>query len=271
MNFLCISKMFQVKESTSLINKNFIQFLRAPFFAVCLFMGGCISSGTVVTVQKAAPIPVDSGIVADAEVAAIIAPYKEKLSAEMNEVIGYARKELSKGPVESALGNFVADLLEDKAEQYASVEVDMGAITIGGLRVPIPEGPITVRDMYELMPFENMVWVLELSGEQTLQLFQYAAKQKMLAISGSKLVIENDQPVYIEINGKPFSPEEKYTLAISDYLANGGDQMTFLKDAERLVKLDVKLRDVIIEKVTDLHTAGKKVNAEIEGRVVVQE
>ena len=240
---------------------------------VSVFFSGACASGTHLhySEQESGAVVVDSLVMPDEEIAAIIAPYRESLTHEMNEIVGYAAKELTKGEVESTLGNFVADLTEEKAEAYAGFDIDMGAVTIGGLRVPIPEGPVRLRDMYELMPFENMVWVLELNGEQALQLFRYAAGQKTLALSGSEIVVENGEPVFIEVNGQPFDPERKYTLAISDYLANGGDQMSFLKDAKRLLKLDVKYRDIIIEKVADLEAAGEKVDAEIEGRIIVKE
>lgn len=248
------------------------QWLKIPLLALLLFSGACASVTQVnYSGQESGAIPVDSLLMPDEEVAALIVPYKEKLAKEMDEVIGVAARELTKGEVESTLGNFVADLIEEKAEQHAGFEVDMGAITTGGLRVPLPEGPIRLRDIYELMPFENMVWVLELTGEQTLQLFHYATRQKNLALSGSKLVVEEGKPVLIEINGEVFDPEKKYTLAISDYLANGGDNLFFLKDAKRLLQLDVKLRDIIVEKVADLEAAGEKVDAEIEGRIVIKQ
>lgn len=252
--------------------KELKRYTSIPLLALLLWSGGCSSARVIgVSSHDSTAIPVDSLITPDAEVQEFIAPYRQKLDATMNRVVGYAARELTKGPVESPLGNFVADLTEEKAEEYAGYEIDMGAITIGGLRVPIPEGPVRLGDLYELMPFENMVWVLELSGEETRELFEYAAKRKNLAVSSSKLVVENDQPVSIRINGEPFDESRTYTLAISDYLASGGDDMSFLKDARVLDRLDVKLRDIIIEKVAEMHAEGDKIDAAIEGRVVIND
>lgn len=252
--------------------KGLQEFLQGLLFLLLLLSGSCASTSSLnVVVQESAAIPVDSLVAADPEMLSIIIPYKENLAKEMDGVIGYAARELVKGPVESSLGNFVTDLIAEKAEEYSGIAVDIGAITTGGLRAPVPEGPIRLRDIYELMPFENTVVVLALTGAQTLQLFQYAASMQNIALSGSRLLVENGRPAKIMIQGKPFDPAKNYTLAISDYLANGGDNMTFLKEAKRLAVPEIKLRDIIIEKVTELQAQDRKIDAQIEGRVVVKE
>lgn len=264
---------FSIKPSSGNKGTSPAYKLQVCLFLLLLFSEGCASVASAdysVSDLETAIIQVDSTFTADPEMAALIAPYKKQISEEMNEIIGYAAKELTEGPVESTLGNFVADLTEEKTEQYTGMEVDMGAITMGGLRIPVPEGPVRLRDVYELMPFENYILVLELSGEQTRGLFEYAARTKDIAISGSKLVAEKGKPVLVEINGQPFNPAKTYTLAISDYLANGGDNMTFLKEAKRLAVTDVKLRDIIIEKFKELHARGQKADAAIEGRMVAE-
>lgn len=243
-----------------------------PALALLISTAACKPAGMIqFDARESRPVQVDSLIVPDAEALSLIAPYKEQLDAEVNRVVGRSRYELNKGPVESALGNFVADLTAEKASKYAGMEVDMGAITIGGIRVPLPEGTVRVSDIFELMPFENLVWILELSPAQTRQLFAYAAERKNIAISNSKLLVANDEPVHIEINGQTFDSERAYTLAVSDYLANGGDDMGFLKDARVVRKLDVKLRDMILEKIEEEEAAGRPIEARVEGRVEIKE
>ncbi len=247
------------------------KYLQLLVLALFMSVAACKPAGMMhASVGEDSAVQVDSLVVPDPEALAMIAPYKVKLEAEINRVLGQARYELNKGPVESALGNFVADLTQEKASQYAGIDVDMGAITIGGLRVPIAQGPIRLSDIFELMPFENMVWILELSSAQTRELFAYAAANKNIAISNSKLLVANDEPFHIEINGHTLDPERTYTLAVSDYLANGGDNMRFLKEAKVVQKLDVKLRDIIVEKVEEETAAGRPVEAQVEGRIQIK-
>ncbi|WP_017730446.1 5'-nucleotidase C-terminal domain-containing protein [Nafulsella turpanensis] len=248
------------------------KYLYFLLFVLTAGSSGCKTGAySAIKVQEASALQVDSMLVPDPEIVEIILPYKVKLDAEMDKVIGRAAFELTKGPVESSLGNFVADLIEDKAEEYSGIEVDMGAVTTGGLRVPIAEGPIQLSELFELMPFENTIWILELNGEQTRELFAYAAERQNIAISNSKLIVAGDEAVHIEIGGETFNPDRTYTLAISDYLASGGDDLFFLKEARVLEKLPVKQRDVIIEKVAEEEAAGRAIEAEIEGRVVIKE
>ncbi|WP_224999593.1 5'-nucleotidase C-terminal domain-containing protein [Cesiribacter sp. SM1] len=214
-------------------------------------------------------ISIDSLIAADPAVESYIQPYKLKLEERLDSIIGYAARELTKAEVESPLGNFVADINREAAQKVSNIPVDMGVVTIGGLRMPIPEGPIRTRDMYEVMPFENLLVVLRLSGPQTRELFEFAAARKIVAISNSKMQVRDGKPVNITIDGKPFDESKSYTVATSDYLAGGGDNMTFFKDAEVVNATDVLLRTAIIDKIKALQQAGQKIDARLEGRIEV--
>ncbi|MDZ7614651.1 MAG: 5'-nucleotidase C-terminal domain-containing protein [Flavobacteriaceae bacterium] len=51
----------------------------------------------------------------------------------------------------------------------------------GGIRQSIPKGDIKVIDVFQLMPFENMLVVAELSGEQ-MDRFLIISKKRCLPI-----------------------------------------------------------------------------------------
>ncbi|MBW3544044.1 MAG: 5'-nucleotidase C-terminal domain-containing protein [Bacteroidetes bacterium] len=221
--------------------------------------------------EDTSALPVDSLIQADASVQASIQPYKEKLDVSLDSIIGYSARELQKETVESALGNFVADLTQEAAQDKLDTAVDMGVVTIGGLRMPLPEGAIRLGDVYEVMPFENLVLVLRLTGKEVQELFEFAAERKIVAISNSKMVVRDGKPVSILINGEPLDLTKHYTIATSDYLASGGDNLVVFKNAERLKNTDILLRSAILNKISALHRQGKQVEASIEGRVEVIE
>jgi 2',3'-cyclic-nucleotide 2'-phosphodiesterase (5'-nucleotidase family) len=221
-------------------------------------------------VRQHKTVPIDEQISPDTTFTALIAPYKNQLDEKMNRVIGKADTTLYKLGIESPLGNFVADLIRTQALQYGATSVDMGMTSSGGLRIPIAAGDITVSEIYQLMPFENEIWVLTLDGATTMQLFEHLAKVKNLSVSNSQVIIENEKVKQVLINGKPLTPENTYTLATSDYLALGGDNLEFLKGAKARQALPVKLRDAIIDYIESLSRAGKKVTARVEGRVLVK-
>lgn len=214
--------------------------------------------------------PVSKTLAEDPAAAALIKPYRDQVASQMAEVLGTAPVALTKGSGESALVNFVGDLQRLEAGRALGKAVDLGLVTTGAVRAPLPAGPITLENVFELMPFENDLVVMELPGETLHQLFVFAALKK-LPISGATYAVGADrQPTDIRIGGQPFDPRapRRYTLATSDYLAGGGDNL----DAFRGLPFrttGLRLRNVIAEHIRQLTKAGRPVEARVEGRVKV--
>jgi 2',3'-cyclic-nucleotide 2'-phosphodiesterase (5'-nucleotidase family) len=210
--------------------------------------------------------PVGRDIVPDAGAADIIKPYHDKVLAQMQEVLGVAPVALSKNPGENLIVNFVADLQRTAAAQALHEPIALGVMTNGGMRAPMPAGPITLGNVFELMPFENELMVLDAPGPVVQQLFDYAAPVRM-AISGATYTVGPDKrPQSILIGGQPFDPAKTYSIAISDYLAGGGDNMGFLKTVVPR-HTGLLLRTAIADHIRALTKAGQPVTARIEGRV----
>lgn len=215
-------------------------------------------------------LKVSPGISKDTVADATIAPYRQQVEARMNEVIGTAPEELwGRGAIETPLGNFVSDLQREQAAALTGKPVDIGLITSGGLRTIIPKGNIKVGDVFEVMPFENELLILTLSGATMRKLFQFAADKKIVSLANVSYIIQNGKAGNILIGGQPFNLQQTYTVAVSDYLANGGDDMVFLKEAVKTEKVGILLRDAIIKQIRQLTTQNKPVQARIEGRVKV--
>lgn len=241
--------------------------LNVLYFLLILVSFGCAKKPIYEANTDRSTITVDSQIVADENIVNIIEPYKVQLDQTMNEVIGYSSVEMVKQKGESTLGNFVADAILKKSIEAYGREIDMAAITIGGLRNPIPEGAVMLKSVYELMPFENAVYILELTGGETRQLFDYLAEKQNIAISNSMVILRGEDILNVFIGGKPLDENQTYTLAISDYLAGGGDHMAFLKEAKVIEKLTLKVRDLLIEEIREQNSSGQKISASIEGRI----
>lgn len=204
----------------------------------------------------------------DPTAAALIAPYHDKVVAQMTEVLGTAPAGLTKAPGENPLSNFVADLQRTRASQELKQPIALGVMTNGGLRAGFAPGPVTLGSVFELMPFENELVVLDAPGPVVQQLFDYAAHNKM-AVSGATYTITFDgMPKDIRIGGQPFDVNENrtYPIAISDYLATGGDNMPFFKTIVPR-HTNVLLRTAIADHIRALTKAGQPVAARIEGRV----
>ena len=218
------------------------------------------------TLPAATAQPVGKNQPEDAKMAAEIAPYRQRVTEQMSVVLGTAPVALTKNSGESPLGNFVADLQRERAALALHQPIDLAVMTNGGLRTAFPAGPITLGTVFELMPFENKLVVLDAPGPVVQQLFDYSARIKM-AVSGATYAVTSDgKPSDIRIGGQPFNPARTYAIAISDYLAGGGDNLIFFKPlAQR--DTGVLLRQAITDKITALTAQGKLVQAQVEGRV----
>ncbi len=188
----------------------------------------------------------------DQEVSLLISPYKQQLDAKMNQVIGIVEKEMVKQKPNSALNNWIADLILDIADQNSGQKIDFAVQNYGGIRVPvIAAGQFTIGNAYELMPFDNKITIISAKGHIVRLLLNRIADYGGWPISkGVEFRIENDKAVDIVINGESFDDNNDYIFALPDYIANGGDRCFFLLDQSR-IDLDLLIRDAII-----LHTSS---------------
>ncbi|WDF66985.1 5'-nucleotidase [Sphingobacterium oryzagri] len=219
------------------------------------------------TVSKQQYYQIDSALVGDTSIINYYLPYKGKLEAEMNRVIGYADMALTKdGAGESLIGNFFTDALLWKGQQLdPEVQVSFG--TKGGIRSELKAGDITVGNIFEMMPFENAVTILTLRGDDMLRWAAFMAKTKGQPASGIQLVIENGEVKEFFVQGKPIDPQAQYKLVTYDYLANGGDYVTCFDQVLARKDYSQRIRETLMEYVSTLTKEGKHIQAQIDGRV----
>ncbi|KAA5539792.1 5'-nucleotidase C-terminal domain-containing protein [Adhaeribacter rhizoryzae] len=215
-------------------------------------------------------IKVDASVPVNPEIETLIAPYRQKLESQMNEVLGYSAQELRKANNgESALGNFVADVQMAQVLPLYQKPIDLSLMTTGGLRATIPKGPVTLSNIFELSPFENELVVLTLPGTTLQKLFVHGAQSKNLVLKNATFTIKNDKPLNIKINGKPLDPAKSYTIVVSDYLANGGDDLFLLKEATKVEPTGLLVRDALIKHIRQLTAQNKPIEARVDGRIKI--
>jgi 2',3'-cyclic-nucleotide 2'-phosphodiesterase (5'-nucleotidase family) len=200
-----------------------------------------------------------------------ISPYKTKMEKEMNEIVAVSSLAMVKGDPEGLLGNFVADLtLKKTNEKYSpsdGAKADICMLNNGGLRTALPKGEITRGKVFELMPFDNTIVVLTMSGEKTWAMIEYIAAIGGAPVSGITMGIKDKKPVDVKVNGVPFDIGRTYKVVTSDYLANGGDKMNFFKVPIATEVLNYLLRDAIIEYMREEHRKGNLLKAELDRRI----
>jgi 2',3'-cyclic-nucleotide 2'-phosphodiesterase (5'-nucleotidase family) len=209
--------------------------------------------------------------VADPQMAAIVQPYKTKIDAQMNTVIGEAAQTLTKIGSQSLLANFTTDAMQDYAPGLWG-KVDFAVINNGGLRAELLQGPIKVENLYEIYAFENRLVLLDLTGKSVSQLFEGFIRRKMEGFSKNvQLTLKGKTIESLTIGGKPLDEQATYRIVTVDYLAEGNDGMTAFTQATHHTDSYVILREAMIEYVKKLTAENKKINATPDDRIKIEE
>jgi 5'-nucleotidase/UDP-sugar diphosphatase len=152
----------------------------------------------------------------------------------LDEQIGETRVNLKRGDAERGnLGNIVADAMRVFAKADVAVQ------NTGGVRADIAPGRITKRDALEVLPFGNQLVVATMKGE----LLKRVLEQKVgTSTSGPSLFVSgvtieydptravDDRIVSLRIGDAPFDPNRDYTLALTNFLAEGQSSMTRMRE-----------------------------------------
>ena len=251
-------------------------FIRLSYYlqiaSVTILLGAC---------QKAwypvAQLPADTDIKVSAALSqettaeTTIVPYRQQMAKQMNEVLGTSAQELPKVSVgETALGNFVTEVQLAQSLPLYKKGIDMSLMTTGGLRAGIPQGPVTLSHIFELSPFENQLVILTLPSTTVQKLFDEAARTRELIIQNATFTIKDAKPTNVLINGKPLDSGKTYKVVMSDYLANGGDDLSFLSEATAVEPVGILVREALIRHIKELTAQGKPILARVDGRMKVQ-
>ncbi len=183
----------------------------------------------------------------DDQVAALLQPYADSISAAMSRTVFRSRARVPADGLrdgESPLGNFVADVIRDETG------ADLAIINSGGIRAALPAGPVTVGDVYTILPFDNRLVVVTMPGWQVRELLDFTARRLgkggFAQVSGVSFVIRGGRASYIRVGGKPLDSDRFYRLGTVDFLTGGGDGYTIFAKAAKLEETDLLLRDAAI-------------------------
>ena len=167
----------------------------------------------------------------------IIAGYQADLDAQMEEVIGQCASDIAwSSPLvrtqESPLGNLAADALRDYCD--ADIAIQNG----GGIRAGLTAGDVTVGDIFGMLPFDNKVTLVEVTGQTVWDALENGVdgypttNGKFPQVSGIKYTFDGSKPAGERIvsvtleDGTPLDLDAWYTLACNDFMCGGGDGYT---------------------------------------------
>lgn len=223
----------------------------------------------VPTQYKDGTMKIENTVVADSTMFAEIKPYRDSMNMKMQVTLVQSDTVLYKAQPEGSLGNLLVDLLKDESDIYIGGSVDVAILNHGGVRLAqLAKGPVTIGKLYEIMPFENRLVFMKLKGSQMQTVFDALAAAGGWPISGARFVIDKGKATQAQIGGGPINPEKVYTLSISGYLADGGDNMSMLKGLPQ-TDSGFTLRDALINACTKRGLRGEKLHGHVDGRISV--
>jgi 2',3'-cyclic-nucleotide 2'-phosphodiesterase (5'-nucleotidase family) len=233
------------------------------------------SSSTAAGETRASGQIVDASIADDPAVDKLLAPYTAKVRA-LDTVIGKLNGNLKKeGMGGGSLGNFVADAIRASGEKELGQPVLLAVTNSGGLRKnDISAGEIRVSDIYQLLPFENALVALDLTGEQLRRFLDVIVRHRD-AQSGAVIRYRTSAAKESEItsvdlgsalNKKAIDPASNYTIVTIDYLVKRGSDYAVLREAKNVRPLNLTLRDAVLAYVKAETSAGRPITATLDER-----
>ena len=221
---------------------------------------------------------IDARIPDDPAVERMLKPYSGKVRA-LNVVIGRLEGELRKGGIGAgSLGNFAADAIRTQASAKLGRAVQLAITNSGGLRKnTIAAGELRASDIFELMPFENALVQIDLTGEQVLKLLTVVLEARD-AQSGARVHyrMNGDKPELVsaklvDSRGQEteIDPRATYSIVTIDYLLNlASGRYTILQSGKNPKPLGITLRDSTMNYVKAETAAGRPIRATLDTRFV---
>jgi 5'-nucleotidase / UDP-sugar diphosphatase len=168
---------------------------------------------------------------------------------------------------ESALGSWMTDCYRERHQ------ADFALQNGGGIRADLPAGPVTLRTIFNIMPFDNYMVRLEMKGADLRALLDHGLGMGRIAqISGASAVVRRKAPagarlVSASVGGAPLDDAKTYSVATLDFIVNGGDGYDVFARALKREDTGVLARDAL----RACAEAQKTLAAPTGGRITVED
>lgn len=217
----------------------------------------------------------------DSEMTALLQPYVDKANESLKQVVMRTGAEFEFGNRlsryrEIALGDLTCDA-QVWYVRSRGVKADFALTNGGNIRAALPAGDVTKENIMTVLPFENYIYVVSLSGQDVIDLFNFIASipqgaggfaQVSREVRYTITYDENGSGTIsdLTINGEAVDPSRTYRIVTNDYLAGGGDGYTALTRSTDTYNTSMQLSDIVIEYA---QTLEQPVMPETDGRITI--
>lgn len=194
-------------------------------------------------------LPVTSALAEDHAVAAVVAGYEKQLAELLDRPVGETAvvldaRQVSSRSTETNLADWLADIYRTRTGADVAL-VNGGSIRSNATYGP---GPLSKRDILSVLPFENPIVKLQAPGRVLRQALEHGLAEidqsnesgRFPQVSGIRYRYDARRPVGsrlldVQVAGAPLDEARSYSLAVSGYLAHGGDGYTMLSSLSYLL------------------------------------
>ena len=174
----------------------------------------------------------------------------------MDEIIGEASMNITKFGMgtQNLIGNLVCEAMLDYTD------ADFAFMNLGGIRDELLSGPISYRNVFNVMPFDNQIALIEVDGKFLKEIIEtrVSGSRHGLRTAGIKVVINRKRENFnriseLLIGGEPWQSDKIYKVATSDFLLQGNAGLALLTKVpeSKITRYEQGLRDVIVEYIRE--------------------
>lgn len=210
--------------------------------------------GRTVVTHRSIQVPWADQVAPDTQVARIVGQWEARVRPVTERTIATAADSMrGRGSGEYPLGNLIADAHRLRTGAQASL------VNNGSIRRGLPGGALSWGTLFELQPFQNALVTLRVTGAQLRAALENAVlgSQPDAHVSGMTVTWEPSAAAGHRVreirlaDGRVVGDADTVTLAVTEFLAGGGDRFTSLADAPRTATQWVDL-DALIAHVQSL-------------------
>lgn len=180
---------------------------------------------------------------------------EERMGAKYEKTVGLTLSDIlpAEGQ-ESNLGDLITDAIR------AKTGTDLSFQNPYGIRGALLTGAITLRNIFQVLPFEDKIVTMKLTGAQISKLLEqsFSLRKGMLQVSGLRAEYNPRLPVgrrlvSLRIGDETANPQKLYSVSISGFLAEGGDYFSTFTEGKEVQNIGIRLREALLDYIR-VHT-----------------
>jgi len=198
---------------------------------------------------------------------------KQEKDKKMGQTIGNSKEMLTSYAPSSPLSNLLVDMLFEWGNNYLASkkmkQADMALLNFGGIRAALPQGKITLGDMYQIVPFDNTVAFVFVKGSELKKMFDNFTEKRNAIMSNVQTIYKAGKLLTYTIADALLKDEKIYLIVTHNFLALGGDDFFSQINFESTLYLEIPVRNVFRDEILKKTAQGVEIEGIKDDRVIL--